>query len=479
MAWLRRPIGGDCFALYAPNGSAEITAFNGSGRVPAALTAEYLLERGITSIARGRPEATTIPGAVDAWFQLNQRHGRLPMAELLARAVSYAREGYVVHSRVQHDWSRQVAWLKKDANAAAVFLPNGEVPAVGAVHCQPALADTLEKIGREGRDGFYKGETAADIVNYLQSLGGVHTLEDFASAEGEFVTPVTTNYRGYDVFECPPNGQGIAALGLLNILENFDLSKLDPLSAEHLHLEIEATRIAYRDRDEQLADPAQVKILTAAWLDKVRAAKLAAGIDLAARSQALPPSDFPKHEDTVYITVVDKDRNAVSFINSIFNSFGSVRMAPKSGVMLHNRGCSFKVEPGHPNCIAPGKRPLHTIIPGMLVKDGKAVMPFGVMGGHYQACGHARLLTNIIDFGLDVQEAIDLPRLFPEDDDGQIDVESGIGEAVRAQLRAKGHVLKASIPSPIGGAQAIQIDWDQGVLTGGSDPRKDGMALGY
>ncbi|MGO1117758.1 gamma-glutamyltransferase [Rhodovibrionaceae bacterium A322] len=472
-------IGGDCFALYAPQGSADIVAFNGSGRVPAALTAQSLLDQGITSIERGRPEATTIPGAVDAWCQLNARYGKLPLSELLAPAIAYAREGYPVHSRVRHDWSRQVDWLKQDANAAAVFLPNGEVPAVGAVHHQTALADTLEKIAKEGRDGFYKGAVAEDMVSYLQSLGGVHTLEDFAEAAGEFVTPISSNYRGYDVYECPPNGQGIAALGLLNMMENFDFSGMDPLSAERLHLEIEATRIAYRDRDEQLADPAQADIPVGAWLDKDRAAKLAAGIDPDKRSEELPPSEFPKHKDTVYITVVDKDRNAVSFINSIFNSFGSVRLAPKSGVMLHNRGCSFRVEPGHPNCIAPGKRPMHTIIPGMLVKDGKAVMPFGVMGGHYQACGQARLLSNIIDFGLDVQEAIDLPRLFPEDDDGRIDVESGIGEAVRAELRAKGHVLKDSIPAPIGGAQAIQIDWEEGVLTGGSDPRKDGAALGY
>jgi gamma-glutamyltranspeptidase/glutathione hydrolase len=315
------------------------------------------------------------------------------------------------------------------------------------------------------------------MVTYLNSLGGLHTLDDFAQAEGEYVTPIRTTYRGYDVYECPPNGQGIAALEMLNILSGFNLAELKPISAERLHLEIEAKRLAYRDRDALIGDPAQVDVPVERLLSPDYAAELRQSIRPDRAMTGLPPVDFPNHVDTIYLCVVDRDNNAVSFINSLFDSFGSTLVSPQTGVCLHSRGKSFRVTPGHPNCIAPGKRPLHTIIPGMLVKNDRAVMPFGVMGGHYQAMGHAHLLTNLIDFGLDIQEAIDLPRAFAEQT-GEVEVESGVPIETVEVLRKLGYRPRPAT-KPLGGAQAIMIDWQQGVLTGGSEPRKDGCALGY
>ena len=470
-------IGGDCFALYAPAGTGEVVAFNGSGRAPAAATAEWYAEQGIEKIERTTPHAVTVPGAVDAWARLIADHGRKSLAEALQPAIAHARDGYPVHSRVHFDWQMNLEILEGDPNAARIFLADGELPPVGSVHRQPQLADTLELIAGKGRDAFYTGPVAEDIVSRLNELGGLHTLEDFAAAAGEYVTPIKTNFRGYDVYECPPNGQGIIALIMLNILSGLDTERHDPLSVERLHLEIEAARLAYQDRDEFVADPDKATVPVEAMLSESHAAALRAVIERDSAMDVLPPSDLPLHSDTVYLCVVDEDGNAVSFINSLFSSFGSGIMTANTGVMLHNRGTGFVLEEGHPNRIAPGKRPLHTIIPGMLFEKGRAVMPFGVMGGHYQAIGHAHFLTNLLDFGLDIQEAIDLPRVFPTSD-GPVEVESGVSSSVVAELENLGHETK--LPGkPIGGGQAIWIDWEQGVLTGGSDPRKDGCALGY
>jgi gamma-glutamyltranspeptidase/glutathione hydrolase len=345
------------------------------------------------------------------------------------------------------------------------------------VHRQPELAATLERIAAHGRDAFYTGPVAEDMVGYLRGLGGLHTLDDFAAARGEYVEPIKTTYAGHDVYECPPNGQGLAALEMLNILEGAYAGLDDPLSAERLHLEVEAARLGYRDRDDLIADPALARVPVNMLLSKDYAARLRASIRPDRAMAELPPSPFPVHADTVYLCVVDRDRNAVSFINSVYDSFGSGLVGPKSGVVLQNRGQGFSTDPAHPNCIAPGKRPLHTIIPGMVVKDGRAVMPFGVMGGQYQAMGHAHFLGNLFDFGLDLQEAIDLPRLYAPPA-GPVRVEGGIPKASIDGLIARGHALERAV-KPIGGAQAIAIDWQAGTLTGASDPRKDGCALGF
>ncbi len=471
-------IGGDCFVLYAAKGAAEIVAFNGSGRAPQAATARWYAEQGIEEIERYTPHSVTVPGSIDAWDQLLRDHGTLSLGELLQPAIRFAHDGYAITERVHRDWNSEIETLSHDPATAAVFLPNGAPPALGGIHRQPLLAATLEKIAAEGRDAFYRGEIAEDLVAHLRELGGLHTLEDFAAAGGEYVTSIRGRYKDFDVHECPPNGQGVIALLLLNILAGFDLSGMEAMSAERLHLEIEAARLAYRARDAHVADPAQAEVPVEMLLSEDFAAKLRDEIRLDRASALPPPAPVAVHADTVYISVVDKDRNAVSFINSTFHSFGSGITGPKTGVVLQNRGESFSVDPDHPNCIAPGKRPMHTIIPGMVTQGTRAIMPFGVMGGHYQAAGHARFLTNIHDFGLDVQQAMDLARIFPQPGKEEVDAESGVPAEVLSKLEDMGHRFTA--PSkPLGGSQAIQIDWEQGSLAGGSDPRKDGCALGY
>lgn len=469
-------IGGDCFVLFAPNGSDQVIAYNGSGRTPAALTLDWFTERGLDEVPRQSPAAVTIPGAIDAWTRLHADHGRMPFTEVLAPAIRFAEDGYGISPRVHRDWSLEETVLAADPTAARIFLPAGRAPRIGEVHRQPELAATLKRIATDGRDGFYTGPVAEDIVSYLRSLGGVHTLEDFAGASGEYVTPVTTDFRGHTVHECPPNGQGIIALLILNILSRFD-AKGDPQSPDRLHIEIEATRLAYAARDAWIADPDKAEVPVEEILSDELADRLASMIDLRHALTDLPAFDMPLHRDTVYISVVDRDRNAVSFINSVFYSFGTGLVAPRSGVVLHNRGQSLSVKPGHPNAVAPLKRPLHTIIPGMVTRRGRVEMPFGVMGGYYQAMGHAHLLSKVFDYGMDLQEAIDLPRVMPRPDGTRVEAEGTLPTATAEELTRRGFDLVPT-EDPIGGAQAIRIDWENGTLIGGSESRKDGIALG-
>lgn len=469
-------IGGDCFALYAPKGSDQVVAYNGSGRTPAALTADWFEERGLTEVPRQSPSAVTIPGAIDAWTRLHADHGQLTFAEVLAPAIRFAEEGYAITPRVHRDWSLEEKMLGEDATAARIFLPNGRAPGIGEVHRQPELAETLKRIATDGRNAFYEGPVAEDMMSYLRSLGGLHTMEDFANARGEYVTPVTTDFRGYTIHECPPNGQGIIALLILNILSRFD-TKGDPQSPDRLHIEIEATRLAYAARDAWIADPDKANVPVDELLSDAFAERLASMIDLRRALTELPPFEMPLHRDTVYISVVDRDRNAVSFINSIFDSFGTGLVAPRSGVILHNRGQSFSLKPGHPNRVGPSKRPLHTIIPGMMTKNGRVEMPFGVMGGYYQALGHAHLISKVLDYGMDLQEAIDLPRFMPTSDGTRVEAEHTLASSTRDELQRRGFVF-APAEDPIGGAQAIRIDWENGTLIGASESRKDGVALG-
>ena len=469
-------IGGDCFALYSENGSADITAYNGAGWTPKATSIDALLAAGEKKqLTRQSPHAVTVPGAVDAWIALTEKFGRLPLTRILEEAIRLAENGYAVAPRAGTDWAMHTKLLSATA-ARDIMLVDGQAPAIGSVHRQPQLAGTFRKIAASGRAGFYEGEVAEDIVSYLRSLGGVHTLEDFASYRGEFVQPVQSTFRDYVIHECPPPGQGVIALLLLNILEGHAPGG-DPLSAERLKAEIDATRMAYRVRDALLADPRFAEVNVAYLLSAELASQLRAGqfpeeLDTAATNAAA------EHKDTVYISVVAKDRNCASFINSIFHPFGSGLMAPKSGVLLHNRGQSFELTKGHPNCIGPGKRPLHTIIPGMASRSGKVELVFGVMGGHYQAMGHAHFLSKVIDYGCDIQAASDLPRLFPIPGTDTVEVESTLPANVKAELEAQGYELVAPGYPAIGGAQAIRIDWANGVLFGASDHRKDGCALG-
>ena len=469
-------IGGDCFALLSPGGSSEVIAFNGSGRTPAALTRHWFVERGMKEVERHSPGAVTIPGAIDAWTRLHADHGRLPFDQVLAPAIRFAEEGYAISPRVHRDWSLEENLLSRDATAARTFLPRGRAPRIGEVHRQPELAATLRLIARHGRDAFYTGPVAEDMVDYLRGLGGLHTMEDFAAAGGDYVTPIKSEFRGHDIYECPPNGQGVIALMILNILSRFE-AEGDPQSADRLHIEIEATRLAYAARDALLADPEKAHVPVSELLSDAAADRLAGMIDLKRARTDLPPFQMPRHPDTVYISVVDRDRNAVSFINSIFDSFGTGLVSPRSGIVLHNRGQSFSLEPDHPNVVAPQKRPLHTIIPGMVVRNGRVEMPFGVMGGYYQAMGHAHLISKVFDFGMDIQEAIDLPRVVPVSGSVKLEAEHTLSPGVAAELQRRGFEIIAA-EDPIGGAQAIRIDWENGTLTGGSESRKDGCALG-
>jgi gamma-glutamyltranspeptidase/glutathione hydrolase len=468
-------IGGDCFVLYCPKGQGEVLAFNGSGRAPAAATVDWYLENGFSELPKQGPHAVTIPGAVDAWCRLLADHGRKGIADALAPAIHYAENGYVVHDRVAFDWEDPETDLSLDEAAARIFLPGGKPPKAGDVHRQPELAETLRIIAKNGRAGFYEGAVAEDIVGRLRQLGGLHTLDDFAATKGDYKTPVSVSYGGYGIHQMPPNNQGLTALLMLNVLSGFEIGKLDPNGAERLHLEIEAGRLAYRDRDNLLADQDHVAVPVKELLSGAHADRLRAAIDRQRAMTHLPPLELPG-SDTVYISVVDRDRNAVSFINSTYYSFGSGVVGPKTGVVLQNRGTSFRLDPKHPNCIAPGKRPMHTIMPGMMTRNGRAVMPFGVMGGGYQPFGHVHLVTNMIDFGMDPQQALDAPRVF---------YNSGVAEAERSVpadavegLRRRGHQV-IEPDHPLGGGQAVLIDWEKGTLTGASDPRKDGLALGY
>ncbi len=470
-------IGGDCFVLYAPGGGDKIVSVNGSGRAPTGLTRDRVLqdEPGAEAMSLFGPHTVTVPGAVDAWAMLVADHGTTDLAELLRPAIDAAERGYPVLARVAWDWATETEKLAADPNAAAVFMPGGVMPVEGDVHRQPALAATLRKIAKEGRAGFYEGKTAATMAAYLRSRGATHTAEDFAANRADYTVPIKTRYRDVDIYQCPPNTQGMTAIQLINILSGYDLDGLDPLHPDWLHLQIEAGRLAYRDRNAFLADPEKANLPVDHLISMEYADALRAQISRD-RAMATMPEPGRAEPHTVYLTVVDRDRNAISFINSLFDHFGCGILCPDTGVMFQNRGALFSLDPEHPNCVAPGKRPFHTIIPGMAVKDGRTVMPFGVMGGHYQPFGHAMLVTSVFGFGLDPQSALDQPRV---SHDGEVlEAERGIPAATVASLIARGHNVQFP-PHPHGGGQAILIDWERGTLTGGSDPRKDGCAFGY
>lgn len=468
-------IGGDCFAMYCRNGSDQVLALNGSGRSPAALSIAALQARGLTEVPRYGPHSVTIPGAIDAWDRLSREHGRKPLADCLEAAIYYAEAGYVIHDRVAFDWAASMDVLTSDPHTAAIFLPEGRPLVAGELHRQPALAETLRRVADKGREGFYAGPVAAALVARLQELGGLHSLTDFSETRCDWVDPVAADYRGYRIHQMPPNNQGLTALLMLNILAQEDLGRLDAHGTQRFHLEVEAARLAYGERDNRLAEMDRDDPVIEQLLSSAHASQMHGQIHADRAMTHLPPLELAM-SDTVYISVVDEDRNAISFINSTYYAFGSGITCPETGVVLQNRGSSFRMDPAHPNALAPGKRPMHTIMPGMVTRAGRAVMPFGVMGGDYQPTGHAHLLTNLLDFGMDVQAALDSPRVFY--DAGELKAERGLPEATRAGLTALGHSVTET-EEPFGGGQAIWIDWDKGTLTGGSDPRKDGLAAGY
>ena len=467
-------IGGDCFCLIAKP-DQPVWGYNGSGRAAAAVTTEKLLAQGVSrKIPATSPHAVTVPGAIEAWEAILKARGRFSLDRALQHAIRYAEEGFIVAPRVAYDWADQVAKLKPHAGSAKYYLPNGRAPEVGSTVRLPALAATLKAIAAGGAKAFYEGPIAADIAATVQAAGGFLAADDLARHRGDVVTPISTSYRGLDVVELPPNGQGMIALVLLNIMEQFDFTKLDPNGPERLHLMLEAARLAFGVREAHLADPNTMRQSVAGLLDKGFARKLSTLIDPEKRVP-LPKAPTPG-SDTVYLTVVDRDRTAVSLINSLYSAFGTGICTEKTGIMLHNRGTGFVVDPGHSNTIEPNKRPMHTISPALAMRNGRCEMPFGVMGADYQPMGHAHVISNMTDYGMDVQAAIDAPRMFYE---GEVTlVERGITAATVAGLKQRGHAVELR-PAPWGGGQGIVIDWDRGALIGGSDPRKDGCALGY
>ena len=464
-------IGGDCFVLLTPPGEDRVVALNGSGRAPAGIDAEKLRAKGPV-IAPYSADAVSVPGAVDAFCTLSKDWGKLGLKAALAPAIHYAEAGVPVHERVAADWAQATGNLS--GHARDLFVMAGQAPQPGHIVRAPKQADVLRRMGMDGRAGFYEGEVAEDMVASLQAQGGTHTLDDFAATSADYTDPVQGAYGGLDLFEHPPNGQGATAILLLNILKHFDIAGMDPWGAERAHIEAEATKLAYDTRNRFVADPDHMTRLDH-MTSPDTAAQLAALIDPQKAMPSHVPGAEAVHKDTIYITVVDKDRMCVSLIYSVFHSFGSGIASDKFGILFQNRGAGFTLTEGHPNEVGPGKRPMHTIIPGLLKKGGKPYMPFGVMGGQYQSAGHARFITNLTDFGLTPQAAIDAPRCFAEGD--KLNVETGYSDAVRNQLSALGHNVETP-QTAIGGAQAIMIR-DDGVLEAGSDPRKDGCAIGY
>ena len=486
-------VGGDLFAIVWDAKTKKLHGLNASGRSPKSLTLDRLkaeLEKlGSKTIPPRGPLPVSVPGAVDGWFELHGKFGKLPMAELLAPAISYARNGFPVTEVIAEGWARNAKVLAQYPGFKETFMPNGRTPLKGEVFRNPLLANTLAAIAAGGRDAFYEGDIAKRIEIYMRAQGGYLTAADLAAHRSEWVDPVSTNYRGYDVWELPPNTQGVAALQMLNILEAYDLKAMGFGSAEYLHLFVEAKKLAFEDRARFYADPEFAKIPLAALLSKAYAAKRRALIkpDKAAReypvdNQALDQSD------TIYMTVADAAGNMVSLIQSNYRGMGSGMTPTGCGFILQDRGELFSLTPGHANVYAPGKRPFHTIIPAFVTKDGKPWLSFGLMGGAMQPQGHVQILVNLIDFGMNLQEAGDVPRARHDGsseptgetmrDGGTVVLENGYPAAVVKALTARGHKVEVANDGDFGGYQAILRN-AEGVYFGASESRKDGAAQGY
>ena len=465
-------IGGDAFCLFNEAGSDEVLALNASGRAPAELEAATLRAQGMNVLPLESVHAISLPGAMDGFIRLSKDYGKLGLKAALAPAIYYADAGVPVAPKVAFDYAQSSSTLHGAGRTH--YMAQDKPLTTGQIFRSPMQAEVLRRVSMDGRAGFYEGEVAEDMVKSLNAAGGTHTLDDFANVRSDYTAPVSGTYKDIELVEHPPNGQGATAILMLNILKHFDIAKLDPMGTQRAHLEAEAAKLAYDTRNRVIADPDHTARLDH-MLSAETAGKLAGLID---RNKALDPA-LPTaeavHKDTVYITVVDKDRMCVSMIYSIFHSFGSGMASDKFGILFQNRAAGFTLEEGHPNEAGGDKRPMHTIIPGMVKRGGKIEMPFGVMGGAYQPCGHARFLTNMEDFGMDAQTAIDAPRCFAEH--GGLTVETGYSDKVAQDLAELGHIVKRA-DSPIGGAQAIKVH-QNGLLEGASDPRKDGIALGY
>jgi gamma-glutamyltranspeptidase/glutathione hydrolase len=483
-------IGGDLFAIVWDAKAQKLYGLNASGRSPYRATRQLFAERGLTEIPTTGPLSWSVPGCVDGWAELHQRFGAKSLQDILAPVIRYAEEGTPVPDVIAGYWRTGARLLRRDPGAARVYLPDGRPPARGSVFQNPALARAYRLIAEGGRDAFYRGPIAAELVKLSDRAGGLFTPKDFADHTSTWVEPVSTTYRGVEVWELPPNGQGIAALQMLNILEGYDLAKLGPGSADYWHLFLEAKKLAYADRARYYADPDFAKVPVAELIAKPYAAARRKLISMDHALTDVGPGD-PKlgRSDTVYLCAVDQDRNCVSLIQSNYTGFGSGIASAELGFVVQNRGCLFALDPKHPNALEPHKRPFHTIIPAFVTKGGRPWFVFGVMGGDMQPQGHVEVLCNLLDFGLDVQAAGEAPRLEHVGSatptgkpaaagGGTVKAEPGVPKAVVAELQRRGHTVERVAVNG-GGYQGILIDPATGVLHGGSEARKDGCAVGY
>ncbi|MCA8992516.1 MAG: gamma-glutamyltransferase [Planctomycetaceae bacterium] len=483
-------VGGDLFVVYWDAKTQTLYGLNASGRSPYELDRATLVEMGLKEIPLYAPASWTVPGCVDGWQVLADRFGTRSLGELLDPAIQTAENGFPVSEIIAASWKASAERLAAWPDSAETWLIDGKAPQTGQIFTNARLAETLRKIAKDGRDAFYEGDIAEEIVAFSEANGGHFSLKDFAETHADWVSPVSTNYRGYDVWELPPNGQGIAALQMLNILEAYNLAEMKHNSANYLHLFVEAKKLAFADRARFYADPDFSDVPVEQLISKEYATRQRRRIDPNKASVEVPPGDpILKMGDTVYLTVVDKDRNCCSFIQSNYHGFGSHMTPGKLGFALQNRGALFSLDDEHPNRLEPHKRPFHTIIPAMVTKDGKPWFCFGVMGGDMQPQGHVQVLCNLIDFGMNVQAAGDAARTRhvgsaqptgkPMDPKGgQVAVESGVSVEVVESLKMLGHDV-ITLPGGFGGYQGILIDPETNVLHGGTDPRKDGAAVGY
>ncbi len=473
-------MGGDLFAIYWDAKSGSLTGLNASGWAPTGLTIEFLESKRITAMPQDGMLSVTVPGCVDGWEKLHKRFGRLPWADLFRPAIYYASNGFPVTELISEAWRASLTKLSKDVTGRAIFLPEGEPPGVGTIFKNSDLAKALQFVANGGAAAFYRGEIAKNILLISEWYGGTFAAADLAEFQSEWVTPISTDYRGWGVYELPPNGQGVAALEMLNIMETFPLPKLGPLAADALHFEIEAQKLAYQDLNRYVADPRFAKMPLAGMLSKQYAAERAALIDASkARCDAAPGNPPSGEGDTIYLTVVDKNGNIVSLIQSLYRGFGSGLTVPDMGFHLQNRGALFTLDRSHPNALAPRKRPFHTIIPAFMEK-GNLHMGFGIMGGLNQAQAHAQFVSNVVDDGMNIQAALESPRFTKMDFGGcDVSIESRVPEAVRQALAERGHklTLLGAYDDTVGGGQAVIHDSGTGVNYGASSPRKDGAAV--
>ena len=473
-------IGGDLLAIIYDTKTRNTYGLDSTGRSPYAATPEEFARRGIKEMPGSGVLTVDVPGVIEGWHQLLTRFGTISLAKAMAPAITMARDGFPVAELMANEWQNNLATLSADPATAATFLPGGKPPKQGDIFANPRLARTMDVIAEEGRDAFYAGSIARTIVADIKLRHGLLEMRDFADHQADWVDPISVNYRGHDVLEMPPSTQGFVALEMLNIMEGFDIKKLGHNTADYLHVVTEAKRIAFADRTAFLADRDHVpqEVLTR-LLSKDYAALRRTEIDINnAAKEYGSAREFSGQDlgDTIYLTAADGQGNVISFIQSLFGSFGAGFVAGETGITLHNRGSGFTLQAGSPNLIGPHKRPLHTLVPAMIMKDGKPWVSFGVMGGDNQAQAHAQVVANFVDFGMHVQEAGDAARM--RHMGSSLALESGIGPDVRKALEAKGHTITDGRGS-MGGYQAIFIDPKTGVLLGGSDLRKDGLAIGW